>query len=170
MKYILIALAFLLPLHISSGIRERTIHPRQYETYRLIGVESSWNPNAISHKGAIGLAQITTNCLSHFNWRNRKQILPSQLKDPEVNLMIAHWYLDYLEDFFSNHDEPERSILMYSSYNMGQYRTRYDTNKRYYLVYRDYVRKISPMRYIVFKTKNKLIWRGKNIDLWQLDR
>lgn len=81
----------------------------------MIFVESGYNPKAISHKGAMGLMQIMPNT---GEWAAKelgtKKFSSQDLLDPEKNLSIGIWYLDYLKRYFNgNH------YLALASYNAG---------------------------------------------------
>ena len=171
---LLFSLVLLLPSLVLSDKSALEDTPIPSEKLKLIKIESSYNPRAFSRVGAIGLMQVTTNCLSHYNWVNGKQIRPSELYDPSTNVMVGSWYIEYLNEFFSYLNEPDRSVVVYSSYNMGQYRTRFKTNNlgqaTEVLIYRDYARKIAGYKYLNFKGKNNLLWKGKRIDLWSLEK
>lgn len=156
------------PLSIISDPVEVSPSNRDLEFNRLIYTESSGRVNALSKVGAIGLGQITTNCLNHFNWANNKKYKAIDLYNPELNLEVTRWYLGWLEDYFESYPEPQKSVLMYSSYNMGPQRTLYDQSLDLVLVYRPYVKKITPIKYLEFKAKHKLVWRGKRLDLYKI--
>lgn len=115
--------------------------------------------------------QITTNCLNHFNWINGKAYTTNDLKNPAINRKIGVWYLEYLENYFSDLEEPDRSVIMYSAYNMGQSRVKWKDfgDYNYYLVYRPYVQKIvGPWKWYEFKKKNRRIWKGRRVDIFKI--
>ena len=77
----------------------------------LIQVESGGNPNAISSKCAIGLCQVTPIVLREWNngekyykvkggWKYRHLYNIGDLYNPEINVMIATWYLRRLRDYY----------------------------------------------------------------------
>ena len=66
----------------------------------LVYCESSYQADAVSHVGAIGLMQIMPET---GQWLSGKVDLKSEyaterLYEPEVNLRLGCWYLDYLYD------------------------------------------------------------------------
>ncbi len=65
----------------AAAIRHR-IPPEMFE--KLVSVESNWNPNALSHKGAIGLAQLMPSTA---------QLLGVDPRDPRQNLEGGARYL-----------------------------------------------------------------------------
>ena len=94
----------------------------------LISAESAGNPDAISHKNAIGLTQITIETgrvaarelyeMEHdFEYVDRerlKNLQPSDLHDPGINLLIACYLLDrYNLEFGGN------LALTVSAWNAG---------------------------------------------------
>lgn len=81
----------------------------------LIFVESRFNANAQSNKGALGLMQLmpTTG-----EWAARQlgwsAYHPDDLLDPGKNIQLGTWYLHYLTDYFNNNE-----TLALASYNAG---------------------------------------------------
>ena len=68
----------------------------------IIQIESSGNPNAISHCGAVGLMQITPIVLQEFNLKT-KHAYPLSMTDmlsPEWNKFVGTWYLRRLRDYY----------------------------------------------------------------------
>jgi len=115
-----ILLGFLINL-VWTGM-ERALFPKDYneiiERYSkeynvpsyivaaVIKVESGFDPNAESNKGARGLMQMTP---STFEWLTGEEhlgeFLPkSKLYDPEVNIRYGTYYLHYLQSKFQNWD------------------------------------------------------------------
>ena len=60
----------------------------------VIQIESNWKHNVRSHKGAVGLCQITKPCLKDFNRYNKTRYTMSDVVNPQVNMRIAYWYLN----------------------------------------------------------------------------
>lgn len=93
------------------------------ETYQLdpalvgamVFVESGFNPEAVSHKGAMGLMQIMPDT---GEWAAKElganKFLIQDLFEPEKNLRIGTWYLNYLKRYFNGND-----YLALASYNAG---------------------------------------------------
>jgi soluble lytic murein transglycosylase-like protein len=77
----------------------------------IIHVESRFNPNALSPKGAIGLMQVMPATGSRVGVEQPKRAL----FDPEMNLHAGARYLRILLDMFS--DRPELAI---AAYNAGE--------------------------------------------------
>jgi soluble lytic murein transglycosylase len=82
----------------------------------VIRVESRFNPNAVSPKGAVGLMQVMPSTgawvaeqLKMPNW------LEERLSEPEINIKIGTWYLAYLINMF---DGSVNAAL--AAYNGGQ--------------------------------------------------
>ncbi|NLV35932.1 MAG: lytic transglycosylase domain-containing protein [Clostridiaceae bacterium] len=85
-----------------------------YMVMAVIRVESRFRPEAVSHKDARGLMQITKGT---GEWAARKLQLDDynedKLFDPETNIRIGCWYLNTLLLEFGNTD------LMLAAYNGG---------------------------------------------------
>lgn len=86
----------------------------------IIRNESKFNPQAVSHKGAIGLMQIMPDTgrwvadqmgFSGYN--------PEMLRDPATNIMIGSWYLAELKREFGG-----KVVLVVAAYNCGRGRVR----------------------------------------------
>lgn len=72
--------------------------------YSLVNVESHFNPQAISHAGAIGLCQIMPSTAQYICIKNNLDYSKFNLYNPNDNLYICALYLTYLFDKFPNHD------------------------------------------------------------------
>jgi len=86
-----------------------------YLVFAIIKAESSFNPNALSNKGARGLMQITertgkwgAESLKLENYSSDK------LFDPETNIKVGCWYLKVLMKEFDNNVD-----LVIAAYNGG---------------------------------------------------
>lgn len=81
----------------------------------LIKAESNFEPLAESRKGARGLMQITP---STGKWIAEKTGLKeyddSMLFDPETNISLGSWYIDYLKNYYNSNFE-----LVLAAYNGG---------------------------------------------------
>lgn len=76
----------------------------------MIYVESSYRPQAVSPKGAVGLMQILPETAT---WLGATEIKAEDLVDPSVNIDLGSEYLRYLLDRFPT----ESSAL--AAYNAG---------------------------------------------------
>lgn len=82
----------------------------------IIKRESNFNPNAVSSVGARGLMQIMPSNLEWFSHKvGLDGLQENQLFDPETNIKLACWYLNYLCSLFDG-DE----VLVTSAYHAGQ--------------------------------------------------
>lgn len=80
----------------------------------VIYEESRFRPAAYSKRGAIGLMQIipsTANWISKYIYREK--IKTSSLYQPEKNIELGVWYLNYLEKKYGRDD------LVLAAYNSG---------------------------------------------------
>ena len=85
---------------------------------RLVQQESGWNDKALSHKGAIGLAQLMPGTARKVAL-DAGQTPPgaSQVMDPDINVALGTRYLaELLERFNGNR------ILALAAYNAGPHR------------------------------------------------
>ncbi len=81
----------------------------------LINEESSFNPNAVSKVGAIGLMQITPSTARFVaNKLGDKNYEDSQLFDPDTNIKYGCYYLKYLRDKFVD------TKVVLTAYNAGE--------------------------------------------------
>ena len=82
--------------------------------YAVIKAESNFEPTAASHKGAVGLMQITSGT---GEWCADKMGLneytATDLSDPETNINMGVWYLSYLKE------ETGSTELAVMAYNAG---------------------------------------------------
>ena len=73
-----------------------------YLVFAIMKAESSFNPKAVSKKGAVGLMQIAETT---GKWGARSLNLDNfsadDLYDPDINIRIGCWYLAYLADMFN---------------------------------------------------------------------
>ncbi len=86
-----------------------------YMVASVIWVESKFNANAVSGKGAIGLMQIMPDT---GEWIAGKlgdaDFSADDLETPEVSIRYGCWYLNYLDERFSGD-----TTLMLAAYNGG---------------------------------------------------
>jgi len=84
--------------------------------YSVIKAESGFRPNVVSHKGAIGLMQITEKTGQWIaSQLDVKDYQAKTLTDPEINIQFGCWYISYLLDRFSGNNE-----LALAAYNAGE--------------------------------------------------
>ena len=84
--------------------------------YSVIKAESGFRPNVVSHRGAIGLMQITEKTGQWIaSQLDVKDYQAKTLTDPEINIQIGCWYISYLLDRFSGNNE-----LALAAYNAGE--------------------------------------------------
>lgn len=82
----------------------------------VINTESNFNADVESHKGAVGLMQLLP---STAEWAVPKIGITGysdvMLSEPETNIRIGCWYLNYLNGLFDGNDD-----YMLAAYNAGQ--------------------------------------------------
>ncbi len=81
----------------------------------LINEESSFNKNATSSRGALGLMQIMPQTAKYVCNLMNKNYENANLFDPEINIEIGCFYLNYLSNKFDN----DTSVLC--AYNAGEH-------------------------------------------------
>jgi soluble lytic murein transglycosylase len=79
----------------------------------IINVESSYDKNAKSNRGAIGLMQIMPSTAEWVCSSLKKEYSEENLYDPIENIQIGTYYLAYLIEYFGNED------LAICAYNAG---------------------------------------------------
>jgi len=85
-----------------------------YLVFSIIKAESSFNPNATSHKNARGLMQLTDEtALWIAEMMGLENFKVEYLYDPETNIKFGCWLLNNLEKQFDSR------ILVVASYNAG---------------------------------------------------
>ncbi len=120
--------AFCVVLFSVSFIQKKFVYPIKYYEHinkysseygidsalilATIKVESDFNKNAVSSKGAIGLMQIKQETASYIaNMLNEKEF---NLKDEETNIRYGTYYLKYLFERF------ESVQVVICAYNAGE--------------------------------------------------
>ncbi|HHW49215.1 MAG TPA: lytic transglycosylase domain-containing protein [Clostridiaceae bacterium] len=123
-----------------------------YLVFAIIKAESSFNPNAVSSKGAVGLMQIseTTGKWGAENL-NMDNYSVSDLYDPEINIRIGCWYLSRLMKEFDFQLD-----LVVAAYNGGS------GNVNEWLKNRDYSSSGASLDKIPFKETERFLKRVKN--------
>jgi len=89
----------------------------------VIAVESSFQPNAVSVKGAVGLMQIIPETGERYGVvGDATRSIEQKLRDPAINLRVGTRHLHYLLELFADDLE-----LALAAYNAGESAvTRYD--------------------------------------------
>lgn len=72
--------------------------------YAVINTESSFDPNARSHAGAMGIMQITEDTFNWLQFKTGGQDPISALYDPETSIRLGTTLLSYLYNEFGNWD------------------------------------------------------------------
>ncbi|MBI5468467.1 MAG: transglycosylase SLT domain-containing protein [Deltaproteobacteria bacterium] len=108
--------AYSFPPGIVESVRLKA--PEGADPYLVAAVmreESSYNPGAVSVTGALGLMQIMPST-GRFVARElgRADFEPRELLNPETNISMGSWYLDYLSKKFN-----KDIVLTIAGYNAG---------------------------------------------------
>ena len=82
--------------------------------YALVNTESSFNPNAKSSAGAIGLTQLLPSTAEYICVKNNIDFTKFDLYNPNDNLYIGAMYFKYLLDKFST------TYTALAAYNAGE--------------------------------------------------
>jgi hypothetical protein len=99
---------------IRAASKRRGLDPNLVKA--VIAVESGFDPNAVSDKGAVGLMQVLPATGERYGVRaERKKSVGAKLADPKLNLEIGTRYLSDLRGMF-----PERLDLALAAYNAGE--------------------------------------------------
>ncbi|MCI0654007.1 MAG: lytic transglycosylase domain-containing protein [Methylococcaceae bacterium] len=77
---------------IASAAQRHKVDPKLL--HAMIQAESAYNPNAVSHKGAVGLMQLMPQTADRYGVRNRE--------DPDQNINGGAEYLSDLMSMFSS--------------------------------------------------------------------
>lgn len=168
---IIIALTFILlkyfPIRYSEYVdyysNEYNLEP--YYVYAIIKTESGFNPNAVSHKNACGLMQISKDTgkwaadeIGIENYSN------DVLFEPEVNIRIGCWYINWLMKEFDN--DMENVTLAYNAGNgkvkQWLYDKKYSNNGRKidtipYNETKNFLKKVNIFYYIYKNIRSRLI-------------
>ncbi len=102
------------PLGYEETIREVSAEHGLEPTFvaAVVYTESRFRPNARSPQKAYGLMQLLPQTARFIQ---RKSGIEGDFRDPEVNLRIGTWYLNYLGDRYNG---DERLVL--AAYNSGE--------------------------------------------------
>lgn len=100
--------------HIEAASERHSVDP--FLVAAVIDSESSWNPNAESSQGAMGLMQLlpeTAEDMVRLGVVDGDRFDPDDLLDPETNIEFGCAYLGYLIDYF--HGSTDRAIAAYNA-------------------------------------------------------
>lgn len=137
------------PIHFMDRISAHSDNAEldPYLIAAVISVESSFNPNVVSPKGAIGLMQILPNTglwvAKHLGYDDFKT---DQLYDPDTNISIGIWYLTHLMKEFDSD-----IIVALACYNGGE------TNVRQWLSNGTWSGSIDDIKHIPFPETRKYV-------------
>lgn len=82
--------------------------------YAVIKCESSFQSDAVSYKGAIGLMQITPDTFDWLNSKTGEELLPELLYNPAINIKYGTYFLSMLYTEFGNWNNA------WAAYNAGR--------------------------------------------------
>ena len=95
----------------------------------VINTESSFDPNATSHAGAMGMMQITSDTFEWLQFRSGEEHDTDELFNYEINIKFGAYFLSLLYEEFGDWD------TVFAAYNAGRSRVngwltdeRYSTN------------------------------------------
>lgn len=92
----------------------------------VINTESSFDPSALSHAGAVGLMQITEDTFNWLQFKSGEEYPLSMLNDPEINIKFGCFFLSLLYEEFGDYD------TALAAYNAGRSRVNgWLTDERY---------------------------------------
>lgn len=100
--------------HIEAASERHSVDP--FLVAAVIDSESSWDPNAESSQGAMGLMQLlpeTAEDMVRLGVVDGDRFDPDDLSDPETNIEFGCAYLGYLIDYF--HGSTDRAIAAYNA-------------------------------------------------------
>ncbi len=82
----------------------------------IIAIESGFDPQARSHRGAIGLMQLMPITAEHWGAANRDDPASlAKVADPRTNILLGAQQLAYLQKIY-----PKRLDLVVAAYNAGE--------------------------------------------------
>ena len=110
-----------------------------------MAVESGFDPNAVSPKGAIGLMQVMPMTAERYGLLGDKnKSLEQKLRDPKTNIRLGARYLADLFKLF-----PRQPNLVLASYNAGEGAVQQYNNKiPPYPETRDYVQLVAQLYHV----------------------
>ncbi len=80
----------------------------------IANVESGYNKDAVSNKGAIGVMQMMPSTAEWIAKKNNLSYSEKMLKDEKYNILLGGYYLSYLINYFGDYK------LGVCAYNAGQ--------------------------------------------------
>lgn len=88
---------------------------------KIIAIESGFDSLKIGKAGEIGLCQITRECMTDFNIRNKRSFkYPTDLYNPRINIGMAQWYLgERIPQMLKAYNKPVTIENILISYNAG---------------------------------------------------
>ena len=90
-------------------------HLSPYLVAAVIRVESSYRPDAVSDKGAVGLMQLIPSTAEWASLKADKKVLKKgELLDPATNIHLGSWYLSQLLKSYQGNE-----VLGLAAYNAG---------------------------------------------------
>lgn len=111
-------LRMVFPLHYRDVVAAKAVKYRvdPFLIIAMVRVESHFNPEARSEKGAVGLMQLMPETADWiYGQMERGNFDPALLHDPEINVELGVWYLRSLLDEFGA--DP---VLALAAYNGGR--------------------------------------------------
>lgn len=100
--------------HLQAAAREHGVDEKLLKA--IASAESSFNAQAVSPKGAIGLMQVIPDTAKRFGVQaDKKRSVAQKLKDPAINAPVGARYVSYLQSLF-----PGRLDLVLAAYNAGE--------------------------------------------------
>lgn len=85
----------------------------EYLVYAVIRTESSFDVNAMSRRGAIGLMQMTPDTFTWMQSKTKESLSDEAIYSPNVNIKYGTYYLSYLYYQFGDWN------LVLAAYNAG---------------------------------------------------
>lgn len=123
----ILGVGFLLDRAVGEGVR--TLYPRKYTDlvekastdygvpasiiYAVMRTESNFRPDAVSHKDAVGLMQITADTYDWIYFLKGETADPDTLSVPAYNVDAGVYLLAWLYDYYGNWQ------TVYAAYNAG---------------------------------------------------
>ncbi len=134
MKYKIVITLTLLTLAIAYLFQNQLIwykvYPLQYRDYvwensdkynldpylvlAIMKIESRFDPEAVSSRGASGLMQLMPETANWIATQNNFTLTENEVFDPELNIMMGTWYINQLLNQFGD------ETLAIASYNAGR--------------------------------------------------
>lgn len=89
---------------------------------RVAYLESRFDPLAESPTGALGVFQITSAALKHYNSVNMTSLTKADLLDPQHNVRVGCWYLKWIAAYLgiqSSKISGPNAARVYAGFNVG---------------------------------------------------